>query len=243
MLIKHLLILPLVVVTGPGVANQALGQQVQMGMRLGVVFSRFAGEGNFGDRSFDKETGLTAGVFAGIRLGRAITLYPELAYSKKGAHQVGSATDVLPEGNVLEQTVTHTVSLHYLDFYLPIAVQIPLNGSSAKPRLYGGPSLALELACGVELAIRSEIRSPTGELLDAERSVASGSCGQPTLPGVEFPEASNLDFGLLFGVGLDIALGGAVISGDVRYDLGLTDIAEGGSLRNRALQLLVGYSR
>lgn len=95
--------------------------------------------------------------------------------------------------------------------------------------------------------MRSEIRSPTGELLDAERSVASGSCGQPTLPfglaGVEFPEASNLDFGLLLGVGLDIALGGAVISGDVRYDLGLRDIAEGRSLRNRALQLLVGYSR
>ena len=82
----------------------------------------------------------------------------------------------------------------------------------------------------------------------AEVELARAGCGQELegWPGVPlFDETARLDPGLLFGVGVEIALGSGAISGEVRYDLGLKDITTGesGSQRNRAFHFLVGYSR
>jgi len=244
-MIRFGLILPLVVVTGLGSTTDGIGQALQVGGHVGAVVSRLGGDGDYGTGM-----GLSAGIFAGIELSRTIGLYPELAYVPKGASAENFVHGFDPStGNLVELRLTHTVNLHYLELYLPVAWQLPLDGRSVRPRLYAGPSLAFELACEADLKLRSETISPTGETLDVtEVEVASGGCGQEIegRPGVPlFDETARLDPGLLFGVGVEIALGSGAISGEVRYDLGLKDITTGesGSQRNRAFHFLVGYSR
>jgi hypothetical protein len=67
-------------------------------------------------------------------------------------------------------------------------------------------------------------------------------CGGGSSFEIGFPATNTVDVGLLFGAGIDVRLGPGKVSGDVRYDLGLTDIAEAGStLKNRSIEFLLGY--
>ncbi len=232
----------LVVILFLGLAPGLFGQSIQVGGRVGLVISRLSGDGDY-----DTKLGPYGGIVAGIDLGPRVGLYPELGVVFKGARTKFLSTRVTPEGNLEQTTFSETVSLRYLELYVPAAFQVPLGPGSVSLRLYAGPAVALEVACSAEVEERVETFSPLGEQLDTtEGLLASGGCGgeagSPPVPN--FTATNGLDFGLAFGVGIDKTLGGGVFSGEVRYDLGLSDITErpDDSPRNRGFQFLVGYS-
>ena len=209
-----------------GTANSASAQRLSVGTRLGVAISDFGGD--FGDLAeTDSRTAFTmSGVF-GWNFSRLFAFQPEIAYVLKGA------TDDIPN-----DIADVTLDLRYLELQLPLVLTIPIAESGFRPRLYSGPAVALELSCEVEVddGVFTVI-TDCDERFDTEFGFQ-----------VAFTETKALDIGWLFGGGFDLAAGPGALTGDLRYNVGLTDIndfpgdfGEEMSIKNRALQLLLGY--
>jgi len=119
-------------------------------------------------------------------------------------------------------------SVNYIEVLVPLTLMIPVEGSLA-PRLYVGPSLAFEMNCKVKNDVDGQSR---------EFDCDSDEVGAPT---------NSTDFGVLFGGGIDIAVGSGAVTLDVLYNLGLGDIAKEDptdpkiEVTNRNIQVLVGY--
>lgn len=241
-MLRARLIVSFVTALGLTCATALSGQGVEVGGRVGLALSNLANAADY-----DSELGFNGGLFVGLEFGGTVGFYPELGYVRKGAHTTFFGTSVTPEGNLEETTLTETVRLDYLALYLPVAVHLPVDRGSVRLRLYTGPSAALELGCSAELDQRTETFSPSGERLDVTGVVYEDDCGEQPLgaPGPLFTETTSIDFGLLFGLGIDHRLAGGRFTGEIRYSLGLKDIAESGagSIRNRTFHFLVGYSR
>jgi len=116
----------------------------------------------------------------------------------------------------------------YIEVLVPLTLMIPVEGTVA-PRLYVGPSLAFEMDC--------KVKGQSGGA-SVEFACDSEEVGAPT---------NTTDYGILFGGGIDIAVGSGAVTLDVLYNLGLGDIAKEDptdpkiKVTNRNIQILVGY--
>lgn len=157
--------------------------------------------------------GQTAGVKAGI-LSSSLADDPDVGVSSRtgfggGAWlqwMVGESWSVQPELLYLtkgasEEDGDGEFKPSYLQ--LPVLVQfhVPLD-ANLTPRVFAGPSLAFELACDVSFD---------------DESMSCEDFGTTT---------KSIDFGLVFGAGVDIPAGSVVVTLDARYDLGLTNIVD-----------------
>lgn len=111
------------------------------------------------------------------------------------------------------------IKVNYLQ--VPILVQYHIPAAGVSPRIFAGPSLAFELGC------------------DLEMDGVEASCEAADI------STKSADFGLVFGAGADIPLGGVVVTLDGRYDLGVTNIAEDVDgvefdVKNRAFEFFAG---
>ncbi len=222
--------------------NFAFAQGLQLGGRLGPAYTTFAGDGDA-----DWKLGWTAGAFVGYPLGRALTAYAELSFARKGAgYDIGTTYSMDDFGNVLETTYEQDVRIDYLQLQVPWALWLA-TGGGLRPRVYAGPSLALQVGCQGSYETVLRLLSSTGDLIGSEVEKVSGACEDTAddifVGAPYFTETRTIDFGILFGAGLDIPIGRGVLTADIRFDLGLTDIDEHDvSRKNRALSILLGYS-
>lgn len=111
------------------------------------------------------------------------------------------------------------VKVNYLQ--VPILVQYHIPAAGVSPRIFAGPSLAFELGC------------------DVETNGVESSCETEEI------STKSADFGVVFGAGADIPLGGVVVTLDGRYDLGVTNVAEEPEgvefeIKNRAWEFFAG---
>lgn len=117
--------------------------------------------------------------------------------------------------------VSGKFTLNYVQ--VPVLVQYHLSQGPVSPRIFAGPALAFESRCKISGSEGSiEIEVDCEDLDIATKST---------------------DFSAVFGVGADIDANGFVITGDVRYDLGLSNIDDSGadgSLKNRAWGMFLG---
>lgn len=120
--------------------------------------------------------------------------------------------------------VEATIGLDYIEIPLLFGAQFGLGGSSVVPRVFAGPAVAFETGCkisGEEGGVSVELDCEEAEI-----------------------QTKSVDFGLVFGAGLAIPLGGFELILDGRYDLGLTNIDdsefESASAKNRAWQFMAG---
>lgn len=116
-----------------------------------------------------------------------------------------------------------TIGLDYIEIPLLFGAEFGV-GQGLTPRVFAGPSVAFEVSCKL-----------SGEF---EGISASADCSEEEI------ETKSVDFGLVFGAGLGIPVGGFEIIIDGRYDLGLTNINDSdlddGSVKNRAWQFMAG---
>jgi hypothetical protein len=207
---------------------------------LGPAITTLAGDGDL-----DSKLGFSIAGFAGYRLGERVTIWGELSFVRKGFTSTGIIYSDVGEGVVQETTLDWTVHLDYLELQVPVALVFP-TGGRLRPRLYAGPSLALELRCGAGLAVQNEYYVMTGQLIGSDESEVTGGCLDQQdifLEGPLFRATKTIDIGILFGGGLDIQIGNGALTADVRYNVGLIDIDESdATLKNRAFQVLLGYS-
>ena len=108
---------------------------------------------------------------------------------------------------------------------VPLLIQYHLlSAGPVTPRLYAGPSLGFEAACTLFGS-------------DVEGAEAESDCADENI------DTESADFGIAFGGGVDVSLGTIVVTGDVRYDLGVTNInglEDEGSAKNRAWEFMAG---
>ncbi len=220
--------LPLRLLAASGVllvvlAKPAYAQRFSIGGRAGLDFARLELETG---SNFDSRIAFSVGGFFGYRLSEQFAFQPELSFVMKGAGSAVTFTGFIealpPEENPVVTNVHFEYKLDYLELQVPLTLLIPAGSSVLMPRVYLGPSLALEVGC------------ETGADVEGEAA--------PSIPC--FTETKKVDFGVIVGAGLDTRLGDGALTTDLRYNLGLRDINAGigGAVRNRVVQLLVGYA-
>lgn len=104
---------------------------------------------------------------------------------------------------------------------LPVLAKytIPMQGT-VRPHLIAGPAIAFNASCKLEVEIGG-----TEDSTDCEDE------------GLEF---KSVDFGMVFGAGVDIN----AFSLGIRYDLGLTDAPDDDTIsgKNKVLSIVAGYT-
>jgi len=116
----------------------------------------------------------------------------------------------------------------YLEILLPLTVVIPSEYSDFRLRLYGAPTVGFELGCSFVATDFTE--------------TASADCADERIGF----ETTSVDYGVAFGVGVDVPLGPGALTFDGRYDIGLTNIntshpPRDAVIKNRVWQFLAGY--
>jgi len=183
--------------------------QTVVGVKGGIGISNISLSESSEDLS--SRTTFTGGGFATFGLGEMFFLQPEVLYAPKGAK-----TDI--EG------ADATFALDYIEIPVLFGAAFDLGGSSVKPRVFAGPSVAFEIGCDVS---------------GTESGVSvSFECSELEL------ETKSVDFGLVFGAGVAFPLGSVELIIDGRYDLGLSDIndfeGDDESIKNNAWQFMAG---
>ena len=231
-----------VVVLTLAALDSSFAQGLEIGARLGPAYTTLAG-----DWEADWKLGWTAGAFVGYPLGRTLTAYAELSFARKGAgYDLGTTFDFDDFGNLLETTFEQDVRLDYLQLQVPVSLGLG-TGDGLRPRVYAGPSLAMQVGCQGAYGATLRLFSSTGEFIGSDAARDTGAC-EDTADGIfsgatYFTETRTIDFGIVLGAGLDIPIGRGALTVDLRFDLGLTDIDERElSRKNRALSILIGYS-
>ncbi|MDH5173815.1 MAG: PorT family protein [Elusimicrobiota bacterium] len=126
------------------------------------------------------------------------------------------------EGEIEGEPTKITMRMNYLEIPVLAKLLIPTPGD-VRPSLFVGPSLAIKLTG------KSKLESAAG----SEEADIEG--------------LKSTDFGLVFGGGIDFALGRGKFTVDARYTLGLitTREPEEGEeidIKNGVISLMVGYS-
>ena len=115
------------------------------------------------------------------------------------------------------------LKVDYIEIPVLLKINIPIEGSKVHPNVYAGPAVAFESSC--KLAGTDEV-----------------DCDDPDV-GIM---TTSTDFGLTFGGGLSLEVGGAEVGVDVRYTLGLTTIDDDDDpwdLKNKVISIMgtVGF--
>jgi len=117
------------------------------------------------------------------------------------------------------ETLKYTISLNYLE--IPVLAKLSMSSQgSVVPSLFVGPYLAIKLTGKAKVEYAGESEEEDIEDLKAT------------------------DFGLVFGGGVDFALGSSKVTVDARYTLGLTTIDASeweADVKNGVFSLMVGY--
>jgi hypothetical protein len=160
-----------------------------------------------------RRTGFIGGGHLTISLPNSMFYFqPELLYSMKGFSESDGGA-------------TATLALDYIDIPLLVGLHFD-TGGSLTPRVFLGPQASIKTNCKLK-------GSEGGQS-------ASIDCDDELIAGVF--EAKSVLFDMLFGAGVDMAMGKVDIVFDARYDLGLTDALELGDSKMSAWQFLAGVA-
>jgi hypothetical protein len=217
----------------------AIPQDIELGARAGISLTWLGG-----DVDSDGRTSFAVGAFMGVSLTDWLAVYPELAFVGKGGKSASVSYSQNPEtGDLLETFFTETIAVDYVQLGLPVAVTVPLSHAGKTLfRFYTGPFVGLRACCSTTSEEETRVVPTSG----TDPGVVDCSDEQVYCAGMVYVcgwEYKNFDFGFVLGGGIDLGIGRGALTADVRYELGLTDISEGvGSIKTRALLLLIGYS-
>jgi hypothetical protein len=180
----------------------------QFGPVAGANIFTFGGSDASGVKS---RTTFYAGGALTIPLGASAFLQPEVLYAGKGAKASVVDTTV--------GTIDGEFKMAYLE--VPVLLGVNLATSGARPRIYAGPTVGLNLSCDIAASV-------SGLSLSASCSSVGMS-------------VKSLDFGVTGGVGLSFPVGSGAFSIDGRYTLGLTKILENSNLKNQGFSVGAGF--
>jgi opacity protein-like surface antigen len=184
--------------------------------------------------SVEAQTPIRYGVVAGLNLASASGDVGDIFDESRTGFAVGGAVEfgmsptwsIRPEvlyaqkgAKVSEGDDEFRFNTSYIEVPVLAKYAFPMQGS-VRPHLLVGPALAFNTGCELELEIGG----------DSE----SADCEDDGL------EISSLDYGFMFGAGVDIGQ----FNLGIRYDLGLNDIPDTDDAdgKNRVLSFVAGFT-
>lgn len=198
----------------------ALAQGSALGLKGGLNLSSVSVEDPANpDLETESQTGLVLGAFLECGGESWFALQGEVNYSQNGAKVRGGSS-------------VSRIDLDYIRVPVLIMARIGPEDRNLYPLVYAGPQLAFQVSCGVEA--------------DSEGGSQNYDCDSEEL---EDPlETRNVEFGLVFGGGVEYLFGGFKMELDARYNLGLTNMNGGtdasvASLKNRGWSFTVGLGK
>jgi len=201
-------------------AGSAYGQSIAIGVKGGLNSSDLSiNDPDDPSIDFDTKTGFAGGIFGQFAIGDLFAIQPEVLYSPKGA-------------KLTDEEVTASINLKYIEIPILLMARIATNGN-LRPLFYVAPVVSFESSC--KLAASGE-----GVTIDVDCDAA----GDATDGDFELKTKST-DFGMAFGVGLEVNLNALVLQLDGRYNLGLSNLndtsgEEDISVKNRTWQFFLG---
>lgn len=198
----------------------ALAQGSTLGLKGGLNVSTLSVEDPANpDLDFESRTGLVLGAFLECGGESWFALQGEVNYSQNGAKVRG--------GGAATQ-----LDLDYIRVPVLVMARIGAEDRTLYPLVYAGPQLAFEVRCRVEA--------------DSGDGSQSYACDSEEL---EDPlDTRNVEFGLVFGGGIEFLFGSFKMELDGRYNLGLSNMNGGtdasvASLKNRGWSFTVGLGK
>jgi hypothetical protein len=211
---KRAIIVMSVVMMFVMVAGAGLSADVSWGVKGGVNFAKFRGDDAdiSGIVESTSKFGFAAGIYAKIAVVNFISVQPEALFTLKGENQeLGGLKGI-------------NVNLYYLEF--PILVKVyPLPSPSIQPNVFFGPYIGLDLFN--RFVVKDDIKTAF-ELLGFDTDG-------------EYEDVKRIDFGLVFGGGVDIGKVGI----DGRYAIGLISTDDSTfdlDLKNSVFSILVSFA-
>jgi len=196
------------------------GQGSTLGLKGGLNVSTLSIEDPAQpDLGVESQSGLVLGAFLECGGESWFALQGEVNYSQNGA-------------KVWAGSSASRIDLDYIRVPVLIMARIGHSESTLYPLVYAGPQLAFQVSCGVEA--------------DSDGVSQSYDCDSEEL---EDPlETRNVEFGLVFGGGVEYLFGGFKMELDARYNLGLSNMNGGtdasvASLKNRGWSFTVGLGK
>jgi len=124
-----------------------------------------------------------------------------------------------------------SIDLNYIRVPILLVGRLASLDGPLYPILYAGPQVAFETSCNVK---------------PEDGQSASVGCDSDELD--DPLDTNNVEFGLVFGGGVDVVLGGLKGQLDARYNLGLTNLnggtdASSVSVKNRGWSITVGLGK
>ena len=169
-----------------------------------------------GGDSLEPKNGFQAGLYLEGRLTGLLGMRTELLYTRKGAKEKAQAVD---ENGQPQGEITVFFNADYIQIPLLFTLDFTSRPVKVKPQIFAGPYLAGKISSKLKV---------------------EGTPSNPYLPEGETDLVmENVDFGLVFGFGVEFKAGSHPILAQVRFDLGLTDVYYGA--KNQALTLMAGY--
>jgi len=217
-------------------------QGLSVGMKAGMNIATLYGDGVdilLGDLDRKIKTGVSFGVFITYNINDIFAIQPELLYTMKGIKAEGKFYESDPfYDEYYYFKVKETVSLNYLEFPVLAKISIP-TGESVKPNIFFGPALAIKTSAKISANI--------------EEMGFSDSASLDISDGIK-----SIDFGLVFGAGMDVDLGSAKLTVDGRYTLGLISVDDSLAdslgftmvddsladldMKNSVISIMIGYA-
>ncbi len=201
--------------------GQAEAQTIHYGIKGGVDFDNMRATTSSGSFNNDSLALQTQGIYINIKLG-PVSLQPELLYSRHGASWLQREE---PEGRLYG-------NFKYDSIELPVLVKYSFLSGPARPCVFVGPSFSYifrpQFGGGVD--------TPESYNMDSQYSYDYGSY------------IKNTEFAAIGGIGIDYRLSRVIVSLDVRYRLGLSNINEASmgemtgisSFKNRGVSVMIG---
>lgn len=201
------------------VPASAWGQAACIGVKGGLNVSTLSVDDPANpDLAFDSQTGLVLGAFIQCGTQGWFGLQGEVVYSQNGAKSRGDDAS--------------GIDLNYIRVPILLVGRLASLKGPLYPILYAGPQVAFETSCNVN---REEGGQSTSTGCDSE------ALDDPL-------DTNNVEFGLVFGGGVDVLLGGLKGQLDARYNLGLSNLNGGPdasqvSVKNRGWSITVGLGK
>jgi hypothetical protein len=198
---------------------QARAQGSTLGLKGGVNVSTLSIEDPARpDLAVESRTGLVLGAFLECGGESWFALQGEVNYSQNGA-------------NVKDGGSAAEFELDYIRVPVLVMARLGPEDGTLYPLVYAGPQLGFEVRCSA----RSISSDATESDCDSEE--------------LDYPiDTRNVEFGLVFGGGVEYLLGGFKMELGARYNLGLTNMngstsAGSVSLENRGWSFSVGLGK
>ncbi len=195
--------------------STALGQAVTLGAKLGANFATIDVSGFQGEET---RTAIVAGGVLGIGVSRTFGVQLETLYAQKGA-------------KARDDDETERLWIDYVEVPVLVRVRVPVGSSSVRPVFYAGPTVAFEVSCT--------------HGLETGGSDFEAGCREPgPVSELDPVQTASVDAAIALGGGIDVDLGRTILSFEVRYTNGFTNIVDEDTTewKNRVLAVIMGLA-